>query len=121
MIAAAFALFIAAGSADACDRPATMTADAMVVCLDRAQIAADRELNTAYQAALRSLAPTDAAALREAQRAWLAFRDKNRASLLHGAWRATRSTRVRIDAAKADILGIEARTEELDVYLTAGR
>ena len=58
----------------------------MNICARLAYTAADAELNTAYRAAIRVMKQTDAdlparlkgaeKALREAQRAWIPFRDK---------------------------------------------
>lgn len=120
MIAALLLLAVAEPeAAAACDTPATKTADAIGLCLDRVRDQADAHLNRTYRAALVSLRSPDRVALVEAQRAWLAFRTKDMASL-RGPWRAYRSTRARIDAARADILALVARERQLRIYIPDG-
>ena len=114
----ALALLAAPQTFADCDQPARRTADEIAGCLDGLRATADGALNRVYRQALAGLAPADRAALRDAQRAWLAFRIKDRASLT-GPWRARRDTRVRIEAARADVTAIVARTRQLQAYLVA--
>lgn len=99
-----------------CDRPDRRTAAQIASCLEGLQAQADAQLNRTYRAALAGLPPADRIALRDAQRAWLVFRARDRASLT-GPWRATRNTRVRIEAAHADVTAIVARERQLQAYL----
>lgn len=115
------ALLLAAAAPQTFDRcdPAVpdKSADEVALCLDRLRGQADAALNQVYRQALASLPPPDRITLRDAQRAWLAFRAKDQASLT-GGWRAGRGTRVRIEAARADVTAIVARTRQLQAYLT---
>jgi uncharacterized protein YecT (DUF1311 family) len=106
----------AQSEADRCIQPARQTADRIAACLEGVQVAADAQLNRSYRMALAALPPADQGQLRDAQRAWLQFRELDRRSLF-GGWRAGRSTFARIATARADILAIEAREQQLRVYL----
>lgn len=114
---AALAMLAASQTFAGCDQPVRRTADEIAACLDGLRDEADRALNRVYRQAMAGLLPADQLALREAQRAWLAFRVKDRASLT-GAWRTTRDTRARIEAARADVTAVVARTRQLQAYLT---
>lgn len=103
-------------AADRCNRPDVTTTDEIATCLQGVQIEADKRLNRTYARALAVIGPVDRAALRDAQRAWLAFRARDRRSLF-GAWRADHGTLSRIETAQADILAIDARERQLRVYL----
>ena len=49
----------------------------MVECLKAKTAAWDKQLNTAYQAALKAAGPKQAEQLRKAQRQWIKYRDAN--------------------------------------------
>jgi len=68
-----FSLVTAGGAAAQC-KDAVSTKD-MQDCADSEYKKADADLNSVYQATLRKLKPDDAALLKKAQRAWLAYRD----------------------------------------------
>lgn len=113
----ALALAAAPQTFETCDpKVPDKTADQVAACLDQLRDRADAELNQVYAHAMAGLSPADRAQLRDAQRAWLAFRTRDRASLT-GAWRATRGTRARIETARADVTAIVARTRQLQAYL----
>ena len=78
LIAGAALLALAAAPAQAQDHLDCAHAEAqqdMNQCADRDFHRADEALNRAYRAAMAKLDKDDAALLRSAQRAWLAFRD----------------------------------------------
>ena len=117
MLALALALAAAPQTFETCDpKVADKTADQVAFCLGQLRDQADAALNQVYARAMGSLSPTERAKLRDAQRAWLAFRIKDQASLT-GSWRASRGTRARIEAARADVTAIVARTRQLQAYL----
>lgn len=76
---AALALFVAvdAGAAPACDAPKTTTE--LMECSGEAFEQADARLNASYRRLMSLLDEEGQRKLREAQRAWIAFRDANAA------------------------------------------
>lgn len=65
-----------AGPASAADCAAAATPADRLSCAATQQKAADTALNASYKALMGALGPDDQGRLRDAQRAWIAFRDK---------------------------------------------
>jgi len=65
---------VTAGSAAAQCKDTVSTKD-MQDCADAEYKKADADLNSVYQATLKKLKPEDAALLKKAERAWVAYRD----------------------------------------------
>lgn len=71
----------------------------MIECVDDAYAAWDRELNDAYGALMKRLAPAQKEALRKSQRQWLAWRDAEFESIdaLYGSLEGTMFLPMRVD------------------------
>ena len=88
------------------DRPNTL---AIVACIDAKTKDWDRRLNAAYAALLDRIAPAQRAPLRDAERAWLAFREAN-----CRFYDAQEGTIRQVQAAECVRAMAEARTRELE-------
>lgn len=94
-------------------------------CADKDLAAADAKLNDAYKALLAAIAKTEnekpfdakswEKALRESQRAWVAFRDADCDGLVPKSWTGGTGTTVAVLGCK--IAKTEARTKELLEYV----
>ena len=73
-IALVFAASGASAQAPDCSNAASQAA--MSICAAQALRASDAELNRTYNVVMARLSPDSKKALRDAQRAWMAFRDK---------------------------------------------
>lgn len=93
----------------------------MIQCTDTATKAWDVELNKAYKALMAQLEPDNATALKEAQRAWIAYRDAD-IKAIYGMlgqqdgtlWRITAAGRV-LDLTESRARQLMDRSEELKV------
>ena len=98
-----------------CMNDAKSTAD-MVACEDEAYRKWDDELNKAYGALMKKLAPKQKEALKASQLAWIAHRDKELAfvSALYDGFEGTMYHPMRVDAAKEVV---RRRATELAHYI----
>ncbi|MFO1013693.1 MAG: lysozyme inhibitor LprI family protein [Caulobacteraceae bacterium] len=64
------------------DAPGGDTTQGMVECYAAERERQDARLNSIYQSVIRRLTPSQAAALRQSERAWIAYRDANCAAKL---------------------------------------
>jgi uncharacterized protein YecT (DUF1311 family) len=94
-----------------------MSTQGMVECYGAAYEAWDAALNEVYAGLRETLAPDEAAALRDAQRAWIAFRDAE-STFLGSLLTPDRGTMMRItvnammtDVVKARVLALRALAE----------
>ncbi len=88
----------------------------MVACISDASDAYDKRLNQAYVQALAALDPVSRDKLRNAQRAWLAFR-KAEEAVYAGSWRSDRGTIMQVVLAQAALSALKERVEELEAYV----
>lgn len=95
----------------ACEQRST-TDTARVACLEAEFRRQDAELNRQYAAALRRLSPAQHARLRTAQRAWVAWRDADCATLADPAWSYGNA----VDAALCRVTMTIGRTIDLENY-----
>jgi len=127
IFATSLVLCALAGAARAADDPIDaelescldneMTTQGMVECYGTAYDAWDAALNEVYAALRATLTPDEAAALRDAQRAWIAFRDAEQA-FLGSLQTPDRGTIMRItsnamltDVVKARVLALRSLAE----------
>ena len=94
-----------------------MTTQGMVACYGTANEAWDAALNEVYASLRETLTPDEAAALRDAQRAWIAFRDAE-STFLGSLETPDRGTMMRItsnamltDVVKARVLALRSLAE----------
>jgi len=97
-------------------KPVAETTQGMVECLDAAYIAWDKELNAVYKQVIETLDPRSAELLKEAQRAWIAYRDAERA-FWQGPWTEDRGTMIRLTLGDANIAIVGDRVNVLRGYL----
>jgi len=88
----------------------------MIECIREAQNQYDGELNTAYNALMKQLSPELKQALKTAQRAWIAFRDKESEASEKIFW-AMEGTMYHIMAADHMMALVKNRTLELQSLL----
>jgi uncharacterized protein YecT (DUF1311 family) len=96
--------------------PAGQSTQGMVECTAAASAAYDKRLNTVYVQALAALDPASKDKLRDAQRAWLAFR-RAEEQVYAGSWRDDRGTIMRIILAQTMLSALKERVQELEAYL----
>ena len=102
------------------DAPEGQSTQGMVECLVAAYEAWDSALNAAYAELIRSLEPKQAAQLRIAQRAWLAFRNAERdflASLVTpdaGTIMRVTTNEAMVEIVKARVLQLRSHLENED-------
>jgi uncharacterized protein YecT (DUF1311 family) len=102
------------------DAPDGQSTQGMVECLGAAYEAWDSALNAAYAELIKSLAPEQAAQLRTAQRAWLAFRDAERDFLgtlvtpEAGSIMRITTNEAMVDIVKARVLQLRSHLESED-------
>ena len=87
----------------------------MLSCTETAYAAWDKRLNTAYQALMKQLDPASQNLLRDAQRSWVAYRDKDTA-FSNGPWRANTGTDAQLSIASTQLDDLRARVHMLEVY-----
>jgi uncharacterized protein YecT (DUF1311 family) len=96
--------------------PSGQSTAGMIDCIGTEWQAQDARLNRAYQLALKRLElPRQKAALQKAQRAWIAFRDAECASLYDQDW----GTISRIEAAGCRLDRTARRADELEDFRQA--
>jgi len=88
----------------------------MVDCISAASDSYDKRLNQVYVQALAALDPASKDKLRNAQRAWLAFR-KAEEAVYGGSWRSDRGTIMRVVLAQVALSALKERVEELEAYV----
>ncbi len=97
--------------------PAGQSTAGMIDCIGTEWQAQDTRLNRAYQGALKRLElPRQKAALQKAQRAWIAFRDADCASLADPDW----GTISRVEAAGCRLDRTARRADELEGFRKLG-
>lgn len=95
--------------------PRGETTAGMTECTHTAYQAYDRQMNTLYQAVLRTADPASREAIRNAQRAWLAYRNAQKAAD-NAPWRADRGSMASPDIEGLNVEAIRARIAELEYY-----
>ena len=97
--------------------PSGQSTAGMIDCIGTEWEAQDARLNRAYKGALKRLElPRQKAALQKAQRAWIAFRDADCASLYDQDW----GTISRVEAASCRLDRTARRADELEVFRKLG-
>ncbi|CAJ0719114.1 hypothetical protein LMG6871_02694 [Ralstonia edaphis] len=122
-IAAALLLPLAAWAADPIDdaleqclkTPHGQTTAGMTDCTHTAYQAYDRQMNTLYQAVMAKSDPVSREAIRNAQRAWLAYRNAQKAAD-NAPWRADAGSVASPDIEGLNVEAIRARIAELEYY-----
>ena len=94
------------------ERPEGQSTAGMIGCIGQELEIQDKALNAAYAKAMSDLNDRQKARLRTAQRAWVAFRDANCASLQDGDW----GTLSRITANACVLRMTVERTIVLEAY-----
>lgn len=87
----------------------------MLVCLDAAYAAWDKELNTTYQALFKSLDSKSRGLLKRAQRQWVAYRDAER-KFWQAPWTADRGTLINVTLDQANVDLVKSRVLALRSY-----
>jgi uncharacterized protein YecT (DUF1311 family) len=87
----------------------------MTECTHTAYQAYDRQMNTLYQAVMRKSDPVSREAIRNAQRAWLAYRNAQKAAD-NAPWRADSGSMASPDIEGLNVEAIRARIAELEYY-----
>lgn len=95
--------------------PRGETTAGMTECTHTAYQAYDRQMNTLYQAVMRKSDPASREAIRNAQRAWLAYRNAQKAAD-NAPWRADRGSMASPDIEGLNVEAIRARIAELEYY-----
>lgn len=95
--------------------PRGETTAGMTECTHAAYQAYDRQMNTLYQAVMRKSDPASREAIRNAQRAWLAYRNAQKAAD-NAPWRADRGSMASPDIEGLNVEAIRARIAELEYY-----
>ena len=122
-IAAWLLLPLAAWAADPVDdaleqclkTPHGQTTAGMTECTHTAYQAYDRQMNTLYQAVMSKTDPASRQAIRNAQRAWLAYRNAQRTAD-NAPWRADSGSMASPDIEGLNVEAIRARIAELEYY-----
>ncbi len=91
------------------------TTAGMTECTHTAYQAYDRQMNTLYQAVMSKSDPASREAIRNAQRAWLAYRNAQKAAD-NAPWRADRGSMASPDIEGLNVEAIRARIAELEYY-----
>ena len=120
---AALLLPLAASAADPVDEalqqclksPRGSTTAGMTECTHTAYQAYDRQMNTLYQAVMSKTDPASRQAIRNAQRAWLAYRNAQRTAD-NAPWRADSGSMASPDIEGLNVEAIRARIAELEYY-----
>lgn len=89
----------------------------MLDCYGKAATAWDRRLNAAYAKLMKTLDPDSKSSLLTAQRAWVAFREKDGA-FQAAPWRQKTGTLSSVVFAGNNAAQIKARVFDLEFYLT---
>ncbi|CAJ0794231.1 hypothetical protein LMG19083_02549 [Ralstonia psammae] len=122
-LAAALLLPVAAWAGDPVDdalqqclkSPRGSTTAGMTECTHTAYQAYDRQMNTLYQAVMSKTDPASRQAIRAAQRAWLAYRNAQKAAD-NAPWRADSGSMASPDIEGLNVEAIRARIAELEYY-----
>ena len=122
-VATALLLPLAAWAADPIDdaleqclkTPRGETTAGMTECTHAAYQAYDRQMNTLYQAVMSKTDPVSREAIRNAQRAWLAYRTAQKAAD-NAPWRADAGSVASPDIEGLNVEAIRARIAELEYY-----
>ena len=122
-VAAALLLPLAVWAADPIDdalerclkTPHGQTTAGMTECTHTAYQAYDRQMNTLYQAVMAKSDPVSREAIRNAQRAWLAYRNAQKAAD-NAPWRADAGSVASPDIEGLNVEAIRARIAELEYY-----
>ncbi|MCP1171766.1 lysozyme inhibitor LprI family protein [Ralstonia chuxiongensis] len=122
-LAAALLLPLTAWAADPVDdalqqclkSPRGITTAGMTECTHTAYQAYDRQMNTLYQAVMSKTDPASRQAIRNAQRAWLAYRNAQRTAD-NAPWRADSGSMASPDIEGLNVEAIRARIAELEYY-----
>ena len=122
-VAAALLLPLAAWAADPIDdalerclkTPHGQTTAGMTECTHTAYQAYDRQMNTLYQAVMAKSDPVSREAIRNAQRAWLAYRNAQKAAD-NAPWRADAGSVASPDIEGLNVEAIRTRIAELEYY-----
>ncbi|CAJ0878023.1 lysozyme inhibitor LprI family protein [Ralstonia flatus] len=122
-VAAALLLPLAAWAADPIDdaleqclkTPRGETTAGMTECTHTAYQAYDRQMNALYQAVMSKTDPVSREAIRNAQRAWLAYRNAQKAAD-NAPWRADAGSVASADIEGLNVEAIRARIAELEYY-----
>ncbi|MCT7326041.1 lysozyme inhibitor LprI family protein [Ralstonia mojiangensis] len=122
-LAIALLLPVAAWAADPVDdalgqclkTPRGQTTAGMTECTHTAYQAYDRQMNTLYQAVMAKSDPVSREAIRNAQRAWLAYRNAQRAAD-NAPWRADSGSMASPDIEGLNVEAIRTRIAELEYY-----
>jgi len=120
---AAALLPLAASAADPVDdaleqclkTPHGQTTAGMTDCTHAAYQAYDRQMNTLYQAVMAKSDPVSREAIRNAQRAWLAYRNAQKVAD-NAPWRADSGSMASPDIEGLNVEAIRARIAELEYY-----
>jgi uncharacterized protein YecT (DUF1311 family) len=97
------------------DQPDGQSTMGMIACADQAYESWDKELNAAYAALLDGMEKDSAAALKDSQRKWVAWRDAEFA-FQGGAWTEDLGTAMRVTLALARSDIVRARVLVLRSY-----
>lgn len=93
------------------------TTAGMLDCYGKAASAWDRRLNAAYAKLMKTLDPDSKSSLLTAERAWVAFREKDQA--FQGTpWRLKTGTLSSVVFAGTNAAQLKARVADLEFYLT---
>lgn len=122
-LAVALLLPLAAWAADPIDdaleqclkTPRGETTAGMTECTHTAYQAYDRQMNTLYQAVMAKSDPVSREAIRNAQRAWLAYRNAQKVAD-NAPWRADAGSVASPDIEGLNVEAIRARIAELEYY-----
>lgn len=97
---------------------ANQTTAGMVDCYGKAIQAADKALNRTWQKLMKALPPSEQAALKESQKAWLRFRDEEMKAL--GLLAGRDGTLHRLQAASAQLKLVQERIAQLERFFEEG-
>ena len=95
--------------------PHGQTTAGMTECTHTAYQAYDRQMNTLYQAVMAKSDPVSREAIRNAQRAWLAYRNAQKTAD-NAPWRADSGSMASPDIEGLNVEAIRTRIAELEYY-----